>query len=175
MKISLFLSLLTASWLLAADLAVTQGSVKAHTEVFGDSTIDPSTSDITSHLSIVDGVESITGSISASMLALRSDNKDRDKHMVKAIESTTYPVATYTFENIVKTDAGYTINGKMRFHGITKPLDVAAKFEEQGKTLRLTGTSAFAMSEYDVEPPTLLFLTVRDQIDLDLDITFERQ
>jgi len=175
MKRSLFLFLFAASWLMAAELVITQGSIKAHTEVFGDSTIDPMTTALSSHLKMSDGVESISGSINASMRALQSDNDDRDEHMAEAIASEKFPLATYTFTDVVKTEEGYTINGNLNFHGVTKPLSVAAQFLERDNMLKLTGTAYFAMSEYDVEPPTMLFLTVRDQIDLKIDITFEKQ
>ncbi|MBU1641778.1 YceI family protein [bacterium] len=175
MKASLLLPLFAASWLMAADLVVTQGTVKAHTEVFGDSAIDPVTTELTSHLKMDKGIDSISGSIDAYVNALKSDNKDRDEHMVETLESAKYPVATYTFDEVVKTDKGYTINGNLNFHGVTKPLACAAQFSEKDNNVVLTGNSSFLMSDFKVVPPKLLFLTVRDQIDLDINITFEKQ
>ena len=52
MKKMILLSVLTASSLMAAKLTVAQGTVQAHTEVFGDSMINPGTSSITSHLTM---------------------------------------------------------------------------------------------------------------------------
>ncbi len=176
MKTSLFLSsLFAASWLTAANLVVLHGNVKAHTEVFGDSEIDPVTTSITSHLTMENTIESISGSITVSVSALKSDNEDRDEHMVETLESTKYPEATYTFKNVLKTETGYTIEGIMYFHGVSKPLSVNALFLERADNVMLRGSTSFLMTEFDVEPPTLLFLTVRDQIDLSIDITFEKQ
>ena len=111
MKKMILLSVLTASSLMAAKLTVAQGTVQAHTEVFGDSMINPGTSSITSHLTMEKDIESIKGSVDIGIAKLKSDNADRDEHMFQALESTKYPAATFTFKKIAKTSKGYIISG----------------------------------------------------------------
>ena len=175
MKYALLLSLFAASTLMGGSLTLTNGSVKAHTEVFGDSTIDPMTTGITSHLTISQGIESIKGSVNISLKALKSDNEERDEHMFETIESGKYPLATYTFQEVTKAGTGYQINGILDFHGVKKPLTVTAAITEEKGHISLKGKSAFMMSDFGVKPPKLLFLTVRDQIDLTIDVTFKRR
>ena len=175
MKKVLFLALLSSAWLAAGNLVVTEGYVKAHTEVLGDSTIDPSTTGLNSHLTIQNTIESIRGTIDISMNILKSDNQDRDEHMLKAIEEVKYPLATYTFNDVKKTDKGYRVSGILDFHGVKKPLDIQAKVITENGKVNFKGTSSFLMSSYNVKPPKMLFLTVRDQVDLDIDVKFEKR
>ncbi|BAF72027.1 YceI family protein [Sulfurovum sp. NBC37-1] len=175
MKKTLLLSLLAASSLMASSLIVTNGSVKAHTEVFGDSTIDPVTKSITSHLSMGNSVESIKGSVDVSVRKLKSDNETRDEHMVEAIASDKYPLATYTFKSVTKTGNQYKIDGILNFHGVQKPLSIKADIAEKPGSVALKGKASFKMSDYGVKPPKLLLLTVRDRIDLSVNVTFKKK
>jgi len=160
---------------MASDLVVTTASIKAHTEVFGDSTIDPVTTSLTSRLSMSGGIETIKGTVDASIRLLKSDNAKRDEHMVKAIESDKYPLATYSFKEVKKAGAKYKISGILNFHGVKKPLSITADIKEKNGKVSFKGQGSFKMSSYGVKPPKLLLLTVRDQIDLDIDVQFKKR
>lgn len=175
MRNLLIFMLALAPWLGAAELSVTQGSVTAHTEVFGDSTIDPSTTAVTAQLSMGDTPESITGTVTVAVTGLASDNTDRDEHMHEAIASKSFPEATYTFTSVTANDQGYAIEGTMTLHGVSKPVTLQATLTDSGDTLAMKGSGTILMSDFGIEPPTLLFLTVRDQVDLAFDVTFAKQ
>lgn len=160
---------------MAGHLTVTQATVQAHTEVFGDSTINPQTTHLTSHLKMGKNIESISGTINISMKSLKSDNATRDEHMMKAIESSKYSLATYTFREVKKTASGYTVNGILNFHGVKKPLTIKAKIDKTKNGLDFKGVSHFLMSSYGVTPPKMFFLTVRDQIDLKINVMFKNR
>lgn len=175
MKTSLLFLLLASSWLMAGNLMITQSDVQAHTEVLGDSTINPKTTNLTSHLTMEKNIESIRGTIDISMLDLKSDNADRDEHMTKAIESAKYTLATYTFKEVKKSAKGYTVNGILDFHGVEKPLTIQAEIHNIKGVITFKGASSFLMSSYNVTPPKMFFLTVRDQIDLTIDVKFKKR
>ena len=175
MKHILVLSLLTVTTLMAGKLTVVKGSIQAHTEVFGDSTIDPATTGIISHLRMKKGIESLSGSVDISLKKLKSDNKDRDEHMVKVIQSNKYPLAKYTFKKVRKTTKGYIIDGVLKFHGIEKAVQVNATIQEDKKTLHIKGKSSFLLSNFNIKPIKMFFLTVRDQIDIAINVTFKKR
>ena len=175
MKTSLLLSLLASSWLMAGNLVVTQAKVQAHTEVFGDSNINPTTTVLISHLSMGKNIESIRGKIDISLAKLKSTNAKRDANMVESIQSAKYPLATYTFTKVKKSNTGYTVYGILDFHGVKKALSIKAKIEKTKGVLTFKGHSSFLMSTYNVSPPTMFFLTVRDQIDLNIDVVFKKR
>ncbi len=175
MKKFLLLVAMSVSVLMGGNLSVVTGVVKAHTEVFGDSQIDPETSGITSHLSIAEGIESLSGSVDISMKGLRSDEESRDENMMETIESEKFPFATYTLTKVEKVEIGYLIHGVLDFHGVKNPLTMVVDIEQEGKTVMIKGKSSFKMSSFGVEPPVLLFLTVRDKVDIIVDATFKEE
>jgi len=175
MKKIILLSLLTASTLMARKLTVKQGVVHAHTEVFGDSSIDPKTSNITSNLTMNGDIQSITGSVKIDILKLKSDNSQRDEHMLEALEGANYPSATFTFKKIDKRANDYAISGILKFHGVKKALTIYADITNSKNSLTIKGKSSFLLSNYNVKPIKMLFLTVRDQIDLKINVTFNKK
>jgi len=175
MKKTLLFTLLFITTAFGKTLQVENGVVKAHTEVFGDSTIDPETHFLVSNLTIADDVTSIRGSIDASILKLKSDNEDRDEHMVKALESLKYPMARYEIKEILKKSRGYTINGVMEFHGVKRPLSFDSDILRHGNKVEIMAKSAIRLSDYKVKPIKLLFLTVRDRVDLNIHVVLKER
>lgn len=159
--------------LFAGELKLTQGSVQAHTEVFGDSTIDPTTTKIAAKLSMSNGIESINGEIVIDPLSLVSDNEDRDTHMYETLEAKDYTNISFKLMNVTKTESGYTIGGVLNLHGISKGLEVPADIVQNGESIDLKSMFSINMSDYGVQPPKLLFLTVRDQVDITVDLKLE--
>ena len=176
MKKIILLSLITLSTsLMAKKLVVNHGIVKAHTEVFGDSSIDPATTGIVSHLTMGQKITSIKGSVDVSMLKLKSDNSKRDKHMAEALESKSYPLSTYTFNSVIRSSHGYFVDGTLNFHGVKKPLQIYANIRQKGKEVIFHSKSSILLSDYKIKPIKLLFLTVRNKVDLTIDVTFKKQ
>ena len=136
-KVILYSVLTLSSTLMAQNLVVEKGIVKAHTEVFGDSSINPATKGITSHLKMGKEISSLHGSVDISIAKLKSDNSKRDEHMVEAIESKDFPRATYTFKNVKKAANGYLVDGILNFHGVKKPLQIKAKITQSHLGLKL--------------------------------------
>jgi len=177
MKKTLLFTLLFITVAFGKTLQVENGVVKAHTEVFGDSTIDPETHFLVSNLTMADDVNvtSIRGSIIASILKLKSDNEDRDEHMVKALESLKYPMARYEIKEILKKSRGYTIKGVMEFHGVKRPLSFDSNIVRHGNKVEIMAKSAIRLSDYKVKPIKLLFLTVRDRVDLKIHVVLKER
>ncbi len=166
----LLLVLLFGLPLVAADLQLKEGFVAAHTEVLGDSTIDPLNNDLRAELSITDDdITSLRGELSVKMDLFVSDNSDRDENMNEATEASKYPLATYTITSVSKSEDlnSYTISGTLDFHGTKNTLDFHAEINWQEDTLSISGISTILLSEYKVEAPCLLgFLCVEDKVDL---------
>ena len=161
-------------WLPAEELLFSHGTVTAHTEILGDSEINPSTDTIVSNLKMDSDFTSIRGNIEVSVIALQSPNKKRDMDMVETMESHKYPIATYTFTSVTKENNAYLIQGELNLHGVTKAVTINAKFDELNNSIKLTGNTTILMTDFDIEPPTLFFFSVRDQVDLSIDVVFDR-
>lgn len=168
-------ALLLSSSLMAGNLSFDSGVIKAHTEVFGDSTIDPMSKKATSHLSMEGSPTTLKGSMEVSISDLFSDNKKRDEHMQEALESTSFPRAVFDIKEVVsKGGDNYILKGMMTLHGTSKVIVFEGTITEEGNKVHIKATSGLKMTDYGIKPIKLMFLSVRDQIDLNVDISLKR-
>lgn len=173
-KLSIVALLLAAS-AYAGNLSFESGSIKAHTEVFGDSTIDPVFKKATSHLSMGDSASSLRGTIEVSIADFISDNAKRDEHMAEAMESDKFPKAIFDIKEVVsKGGESVTLKGTLNLHGVSKPMSFDGSVSEEGNKVRIKAKSTMKMSDFGINPPKMVFLTVRDQVDLNVDMTLKR-
>jgi polyisoprenoid-binding protein YceI len=94
--------------------------------------------------------------------------------MGKALESDKYPLARFDFLKITKNKKKYSIKGTLTFHGVKHPLTINADISDNGKNISIKGKTAFKLSEYKIKPIKMLFLTVRDRIDIAINATFKK-
>lgn len=171
----IFSLLFVAVFLNAGHLTIQEGNIKAHTEVFGDSTIDPETKDISSYLTIEDSIESIKGLVSIKSISLKSDNEKRDGNMYETINANNHPLISFKFENIEKNEDSYLITGILNLNGKNKEIKSIAKIEDLSNALKINGNFSFNLTDFGIEPPTLLFLTVRNQIDIAYNLNYTKE
>ncbi|MDD4855249.1 MAG: YceI family protein [Sulfuricurvum sp.] len=173
-KASIAVLALVAS-MYAGNLSFESGAIKAHTEVFGDATIDPTAKRATSHLVMEATPLTLKGTIEVSMSDLISDNKKRDEHMQEALESDSFPKAVFDVKEVVaKGGNNYTLKGTMNLHGVTKPLSFDGTIIEEGGKVHIKTVSTMKMTDFGIKPIKMVFLTVRDQVDLTVDISLKR-
>lgn len=157
------------------NLSYESGLIKAHTEVFGDATIDPMAKKATSHLSMEAAASTLKGSIEVAISDLYSDNKKRDEHMQEALESAMFPKAVFDVKEVVsKGGDAYTLKGIMTLHGVSKPMSFESTIAEEGNKVHIKGQSSMKMTDFGIKPIKLMFLTVRDQVDLNVDVVLKR-
>lgn len=173
-KAGLFVILLAAS-VCGGNLNFESGAIKAHTEVFGDSSIDPVANRATSRLSMETTPSTLKGTIEVFMSDLISDNKKRDVHMHESLESTSFPKALFEVKEVVaKGGDHYTLKGMMNLHGVVKPMSFDGSVTEEGGKIRIKVASTLKMSDFGIKPIKMMFLTVRDQVDLNVDVVLKR-
>jgi polyisoprenoid-binding protein YceI len=156
-------------------LQIQEGHIKAHTEVFGDSTIDPATKNIGTSLTIDDSIESIKGVVFISAKDLISDNSKRDEHMYEVIEAESFTTISFTINNIIKENDTYMLQGVLALHGIKKQMNIKANISKENDTVQLNSLFSIKMSDFGIEPPVMIFLTVRDQVDIDINLKFKEK
>jgi len=167
-------TLLTTATLFSANLTFSSGSVEAKTSIMGDSNINPSSSKIVSHLTMDKGdVTTLKGAVDVSLIDLKSDNDDRDEHMHETINVEKYTQAIYTINSVIKNTVGtYNINGKLNLHGVSKEVNLLGEVTTSSDKVIIKAKTTFNMSDFGIEPPSMLFLTVRDQLDMTIDTTY---
>ncbi len=173
-KVSLTVLALVAS-MYAGSLSFESGSIQAHTEMVADSTIDPFTKKVTSHLIMEANPLTLKGTIEISMNDLASDNKKRDADMQKTLASSVFPKAIFEVKDIVaKGGDGYTLKGIMNLHGVNKPMNFNGIIVEESNKVHIKATGDLKMIDFGIIPPSMLFMKVRDQVDVNVDVVLKR-
>lgn len=150
----------------ASSLSVASGSIKAHTEVFGDSEINPTTTNVKGELSKDDSITSLKGKIYFDTLSLISDKKDRDANMYELLNATKFKTVSFNIDSISQLNEGYLISGTVTLNGVSNKVSTTSRIVEENGALKLNGGFSIKLTEYGMKPPTMFFLTVRDQIDI---------
>ena len=171
-KILIILCLSLAA--IASSLNIKKGEIIAHTEVFGDSQINPSTKEINTFLTIQKEVESIRGKIYFDTITLISQKRDRDSNMYELLNFQKYKNISFDISNIVKNENGYYINGDLTLNGITKNITTNGEIINNKDAILLKGGFSFNLKDFNLEPPTMFFLTVRNQIDISYNIQLKK-
>ena len=154
----------------AASLSLTQGEIKAHTEVFGDSNINPSTKSIVVQASMDETIESLKGQFSIKAIDLRSTKSNRDEHMHEALEVTKYPQIIVDIQSVLKIEDAYKLDGTVTLHGVTKALSTIAQINKSENGLAINGSFSVNTTGHGMKPIKLLFLTVRERVDITYDL-----
>jgi polyisoprenoid-binding protein YceI len=115
----------------ATNVNVQSGEIKAHTEVLGDSEINPTTKNVKADLTIDDTIESIKGKIYFETLSLVSDKKGRDEHMHELLKVEKYKTISFDIKSITKNGNAHDINGVVTLNGISKNITAKTGFHCQ--------------------------------------------
>jgi len=157
-------------------IELSSGSIVAHTEMMMDSEINPTNNNLKASLNMSsDDITSLTGKFWVEMNGFVSDKSDRDENMYESVEASKYNIATYKIDSVIQTKEKdmYKINGTLDFHDKKNPLSAKAKITYNDGVLNLDADSMILMSEFGVEMPCMVFMCVRDQVDLKIKATFK--
>lgn len=159
---------------IASNLNVQKGEIIAHTEVFGDSQINPTTKEINSFLTMQNDIQSIRGKIYFDTISLISQKRDRDSNMYELLNSEKFKTISFDITSIVKNETTYDISGELMLNGITKNITFKSEIINNKDTILLNGGFSFNLTDFNLEPPTMFFLTVRNQIDISFNIELKK-
>ncbi len=175
MKKTVLLSLALCALLQGGNLTFEAGSIKAHTEVFGDSSIDPVFKKAHSKLSMGEDPESLRGTIEVTVTDFISDNRKRDASMYETMEADVFPKASFEVKEVAaKGGENYLLKGTMNMHGVSRPMSFEGTITEEGNRVRIKAKSVMKMTDFGIKPPKMVFLSVRDQVDLAVDVVLKR-
>jgi polyisoprenoid-binding protein YceI len=153
------------------NLRLTNGLIEAHTKVFGDTSINPSVKNIQADLSMQDAnIDSLKGKISFHILDFTSSEKGRDEHMQKMFDMKKYANISLKINKIVQKDTNYVIEGIISMHGVQKPVELNSTIVQNGSVMKIHSNFSVKVSDYGMQPPSLLFFTVRDAVDINASV-----
>lgn len=109
--------------------------------------------------------------------SLKSDKESMDKNAYKSLKSEKYKSITFNLIKVTNASPGtVTIEGKLEIAGVTKPISLTATYTVTGNNLQFKGEKSLLMSEFNIEPPTFMFGSIKtgDSIKIVFDVTFSK-
>lgn len=103
---------------------------------------------------------------------LKTGNGKRDSDMYSTLNVEEHPFAEFTgsldssFDRNSTEPQNVTVNGEFTIHGVTREKTVEGILQKQGDELLLESEWILDITEYDIEPPGILFYRVRDEMDI---------
>lgn len=113
--------------------------------------------------------------VSVDLRTLKSDNAARDQHMhEKLLEVVRFPSATFEASEFRPTPRADKENGEgvlsgtLKLHGVERAVSIPVRYTLNGTTLQGEGNLLVKLSDFDMSPPRLLGLKVRDQVTVEI-------
>lgn len=114
--------------------------------------------------------------------AIECGNGKMNEHLRKALKLDDHPRITYwlsTYE-IRQAEAGMVVeaDGRLQIAGFERPVTMDVQVQEDADgAIRVTGEQVIRMTDFDVEPPTLMFgtLKVGDEVVVKFDMPLRMQ
>ncbi|MFD2028581.1 YceI family protein [Promicromonospora aerolata] len=134
-----------------------------------DVTVTGRTEDVTGSITVADGAVS-EASVEVDVASVATDEANRDAYFRdEAMEAHTYPTATFELTEPAPIEEGATtveLMGDLTIHGVTQPATVEAEVAGDATTgdpVQVIGSVPVTFSDFDVEAPSLGFVTVEDE------------
>ena len=107
-----------------------------------------------------------------------SGDSNRDLHMVQVTRGAEFPIVTVRTRLPESSAASATVNAdlEIQFAGQTAQYkQVPFKLETQGGETHITGTIPATLSDFKIDPPSLLTMPVKNEIPVRVDMTWRPQ
>ena len=116
--------------------------------------------------------------IAVPVKSFDSGDSNRDLHMIQVTRGAEFPIVTVRTRLPESVAASATINAdlEIQFAGQTAQYkQVPFKLEKQGGETHITGTIPATLSDFKIDPPSLLTMPVKNQIPVRVDVTWRPQ
>jgi len=116
--------------------------------------------------------------IAVPVKSFDSGDSNRDLHMIQVTRGAEFPLVTVRTRLPEPDAAASTINGdlEIQFAGQTAHYkQVPFKVEQHGGETYITGTIPATLSDFKIDPPSLLTMSVKNDIPVRVDMTWRPQ
>ena len=116
--------------------------------------------------------------IAVPVKSFDSGDSNRDLHMLQVTRGGEFPLITVRTQLPESASASATIRAdlEIQFAGQTFTYkQVALQLTNQGKQIRITGTIPATLSDFKIDPPSLLAIPVKNEMPVHVDMTWRPQ
>jgi len=111
--------------------------------------------------------------VSAKVSTFDSKNANRDSHMIEVTEALKFPDVTYVSNSVTLDGSEFTSSGNVTFHGISQPVAIKGQFAKEGTKMTFTGDFNLKLSQFKIDPPTLMGINTEDDFKLQFKIVYQ--
>lgn len=111
--------------------------------------------------------------VSAKVSSFDSKNANRDSHMMEVTEAIKFPNVTYVSNSVNIESTDFTSSGNITFHGISQPVAIKGKLIKDGTKLTFTGNFNLKISQFNVDPPSLMGIKIEDDFNLEFKVVYQ--
>jgi hypothetical protein len=116
--------------------------------------------------------------IAVPVKSFDSGDSNRDLHMIQVTRGAQFPMVTVRTRLPESASASATVQAdlEIQFAGQTAQYKkVPFQLVTQGNQIRITGTIAATLTDFNIDPPTLLTMPVKNDIPIRVDLTWRPQ
>lgn len=110
---------------------------------------------------------------------LKSNEDARDSRVQGALETSTFPTATFTASRVSGVDTSlspeieqeFEVTGTLDLHGVQREVTWTVKARRLGNVMTLLATTTFLFADYNITPPNIAgVVTIGDDVTLQMQI-----
>jgi YceI-like domain len=116
--------------------------------------------------------------IAVPVKSFNSGDSNRDLHMLQATRGAQYPIVTVRTQLAEAASASTTVHAdlEIQFAGQTAQYkQVPFQLATQGNQVRISGTIPATLSDFKIDPPSLLAVAVKNEIPVHVEMTWRPQ
>jgi YceI-like protein len=116
--------------------------------------------------------------IAVPVKSFDSGDSNRDLHMVQAVRGAQFPVVTVRTRIPEDADSSATIHAdlEIQFAGQTSEYkQVPLQLAKDGNNFRITATVPVILSDFKIDPPSLLAIPVKNEIPVRVEMTWHEE
>lgn len=116
--------------------------------------------------------------IAVPVKSFDSGDSNRDLHMIQVTRGAQFPMVTVRTKLPESASSSTSVQAdlEIQFAGqIARYKQVSFQLAPQGKQIRITGSIPATLTDFKIEPPTLLTMPVKNEIPIRVDLTWAPQ
>ncbi|MEZ0322106.1 MAG: YceI family protein [Thermus sp.] len=118
--------------------------------------------------------ENASGKVCLDQKAWDSGNAERDKKALEILRAKEHPEACFYPKTARWEGGGFVVEGELALAGLTRPVRIEGELRETPSGYRFQGRFTTRFSTWNLERPRLLFLEVRDEVEVFLEAEVRR-
>lgn len=108
----------------------------------------------------------------AKVSSFDSQNANRDSHTMEATEAIKYPNISFESKSIKQDGDKLSVTGDLTFHGVSQTVSFEANEKKLNDKIEFTGTFNVTLTQFKIDPPSLMGIASDDNITLQFDVFF---